>query len=201
MRCTKLRPCPSSPPSWPQSRCFRISNARGPDQVPAGHARQAFADPRRGVPLWGKSPETARVPPSPNLPRPGTVAMRDRLARVTTAAPPAYPAGTGPPFFPAGSERAHRRSRVTGKPEDIRESWCPRSDSNRHALRRRILNPLRLPFRHSGQRVRVYRLPALPSTPPRPAKAAPRGRCRRRPPRPSAALSGTTASAVRSSRG
>ena len=31
------------------------------------------------------------------------------------------------------------------------ESWCPRSDSNRHALRRRILNPLRLPFRHSGQ--------------------------------------------------
>ncbi len=31
-------------------------------------------------------------------------------------------------------------------------SWYPRSDSNRHALRRRILNPLRLPFRHSGKR-------------------------------------------------
>ena len=33
--------------------------------------------------------------------------------------------------------------------------WCPRSDSNRHALRRRILNPLRLPFRHSGHRFAV----------------------------------------------
>lgn len=32
--------------------------------------------------------------------------------------------------------------------------WCPRSDSNRHALRRRILNPLRLPFRHSGHLMR-----------------------------------------------
>src|SRR5690606_16713642 len=29
-------------------------------------------------------------------------------------------------------------------------AWCPRRDSNSHALRRRILNPLRLPFRHSG---------------------------------------------------
>jgi hypothetical protein len=28
--------------------------------------------------------------------------------------------------------------------------WCPRSDSNRHASRRRILSPLRLPFHHSG---------------------------------------------------
>ncbi len=28
--------------------------------------------------------------------------------------------------------------------------WCPRRDSNSHTLRRRILNPLRLPFRHSG---------------------------------------------------
>ena len=30
--------------------------------------------------------------------------------------------------------------------------WYPRSDSNRHARRRGILNPLRLPFRHLGQR-------------------------------------------------
>lgn len=28
--------------------------------------------------------------------------------------------------------------------------WCPRRESNSHTLRRRILNPLRLPFRHSG---------------------------------------------------
>ena len=28
--------------------------------------------------------------------------------------------------------------------------WCPRSDSNRHASRRWILSPLRLPFHHSG---------------------------------------------------
>ena len=33
--------------------------------------------------------------------------------------------------------------------------WYPRSDSNRHDLRRRILNPLRLPFRHSGLSIRV----------------------------------------------
>ena len=30
-------------------------------------------------------------------------------------------------------------------------SWCPRSDSNRHALRRGILNPLRLPISPPGQ--------------------------------------------------
>ena len=35
------------------------------------------------------------------------------------------------------------------------ESWCPRRDSNSHDLRRRFLKPLRLPFRHSGQRGRV----------------------------------------------
>jgi hypothetical protein len=28
--------------------------------------------------------------------------------------------------------------------------WYPRPDSNRHASRRGILNPLRLPFRHLG---------------------------------------------------
>ena len=32
----------------------------------------------------------------------------------------------------------------------MRGGWCPRRDSNSHALRRGILNPLRLPFRHSG---------------------------------------------------
>ena len=35
------------------------------------------------------------------------------------------------------------------------KSWCPRRDSNSQTLRRRILNPLRLPFRHSGHRRRV----------------------------------------------
>ena len=33
---------------------------------------------------------------------------------------------------------------------EISKRWCPRRDSNSHTLRRRILNPLRLPFRHSG---------------------------------------------------
>jgi hypothetical protein len=32
----------------------------------------------------------------------------------------------------------------------IRKIWYPRLDSNQHTLRRGILNPLRLPFRHSG---------------------------------------------------
>ncbi len=35
------------------------------------------------------------------------------------------------------------------------KGWCPRRDSNSHTLRRRILNPLRLPFRHSGHRLSV----------------------------------------------
>ena len=33
--------------------------------------------------------------------------------------------------------------------------WYPRPDSNRHASRRGILNPLRLPFRHLGPSVAV----------------------------------------------
>ena len=41
--------------------------------------------------------------------------------------------------------------------------WCPRRESNSHTLRRRILNPLRLPFRHSGNAGRVYR-PAMRSS-------------------------------------
>ncbi len=32
--------------------------------------------------------------------------------------------------------------------------WCPESDSNRHALRRGILNPLRLPISPSGRHLR-----------------------------------------------
>ena len=40
---------------------------------------------------------------------------------------------------------------LPGRPAPlIFENWCPRSDSNRHASRRRILSPLRLPFHHSG---------------------------------------------------
>ncbi len=31
-----------------------------------------------------------------------------------------------------------------------KSKWCPRWESNPHALRRGILNPLRLPFRHLG---------------------------------------------------
>lgn len=41
----------------------------------------------------------------------------------------------------------------TGKdPLDLSfaDVWYPRPDSNRHASRRGILNPLRLPFRHLG---------------------------------------------------
>ena len=41
-----------------------------------------------------------------------------------------------------------------GRSADRGAGWYPRPDSNRHALRRRILNPLRLPFRHSGQQRR-----------------------------------------------
>ena len=41
--------------------------------------------------------------------------------------------------------------------------WCPRRDSNSQTLRRRILNPLRLPFRHSGHRLTVYCL-GLPAS-------------------------------------
>jgi hypothetical protein len=33
--------------------------------------------------------------------------------------------------------------------------WCPGSDSNRHALQRGILNPLRLPISPPGQRGRI----------------------------------------------
>ena len=32
----------------------------------------------------------------------------------------------------------------------LKTRWYPRPDSNRHASRRGILNPLRLPFRHLG---------------------------------------------------
>lgn len=54
-------------------------------------------------------------------------------------------------FHPTDRHHEGRGSRsLAAKNFDRRESWCPRSDSNRHALRRRILNPLRLPFRHSG---------------------------------------------------
>ena len=47
------------------------------------------------------------------------------------------------------------------RPAAFRKMWCPRSDSNRHASRRRILSPLRLPFHHSG-------LVALPNWPHKP---------------------------------
>src|SRR3954464_7139123 len=34
--------------------------------------------------------------------------------------------------------------------------WCPRPDSNWHALRRRILNPLRLPISSRGRKKRRW---------------------------------------------
>ena len=51
--------------------------------------------------------------------------------KVLVAQPPAWPKGCAVPTHP----RIH---------------WYPRPDSNRHARRRGILNPLRLPFRHLG---------------------------------------------------
>ena len=39
--------------------------------------------------------------------------------------------------------------RANGLSNNMRESWCGWGESNSHALRRRILNPLRLPFRHT----------------------------------------------------
>ena len=47
-------------------------------------------------------------------------------------------------FRPGRDECLLRPDEAPGIP------WYPRSDSNRQALRRGILNPLRLPFRHSG---------------------------------------------------
>ena len=58
---------------------------------------------------------------------------------------------------------------VTGRPGGRRDhpisaffnpKWCPRRESNSQALRRRILNPLRLPFRHSGPERGLSRTPA-----------------------------------------
>lgn len=47
---------------------------------------------------------------------------------------------------------ANQRVETPGIGFLIRGNWCPRRDSNSQTLRRRILNPLRLPFRHSGHR-------------------------------------------------
>lgn len=47
------------------------------------------------------------------------------------------------------SEMIRRKSRRLDF--SLFSDWCPRRDSNSHASRRRILNPLRLPFHHSGQ--------------------------------------------------
>ena len=40
----------------------------------------------------------------------------------------------------------------SGRLLTLKSTWCPEPDSNWHALRRRILNPLRLPIPPSGLR-------------------------------------------------
>ena len=164
---TAGRAAPRGSPQGCGGDCFRS----GID--PAGHRRRTAANrpisARSGQRPAGNvhHPETwAALPRSVN-PRPQS---RQDCGR---ALPACSESGTNRTEFPA-SAPAGRRSGLTGaeshrgfagwtglsgaaiRKKPVRK-WCPRRDSNSHALRRRILNPLRLPFRHSGHAARCIR--------------------------------------------
>ena len=77
-----------------------------------------------------------------------------------------YQSSTIPPSAQKSNERVTRKQSDT-KPHHwsklyftenpVETRWYPRPDSNRHASRRGILNPLRLPFRHLGTMGVCYR--------------------------------------------
>ena len=103
-------------------------------------------------------PSTRRSP-SPTS-RSVTTCASPSSRTASTRRPPASTSSTGrrrcsPRALPGqiGSEMIRGRSTgppSLGSPEG--ESWCRRWESNPHARKgRRILSPLRLPFRHSGR--------------------------------------------------
>ena len=88
--------------------------------------------------------------------------------------------------------------RINGTPvarADLKRGWCPRSDSNRQALRRRILNPLRLPIPPLGHLANSFIRPAPPRQQGASIKAGRSRKCRNRRSGPIASRSGTSARA------
>jgi hypothetical protein len=78
---------------------------------------------------------------------------RNRHHQLTQASPKNEEACAGmvdPEEMSPRSPRPPRFTRQDRPNNAVVSRWCPRRDSNSHTLRRRILNPLRLPFRHSG---------------------------------------------------
>ena len=77
------------------------------------------------------------------------------------------------PADPAAANRVFptRKTTQTDRKHTVADCWCQRWDSNPHVFKgRRILSPLRLPFRHSGiavQRVKRYHIPPVQASAPR----------------------------------
>ena len=73
-----------------------------------------------------------------------------------------------PHLHPVLATKCHnciRRALCNASTSQSGKGWYPRSDSNRQALRRGILNPLRLPFHHSGNLTARFSRAALPRQP------------------------------------
>ncbi len=106
-----------------------------PHTAPAVDSRGKVKRCRYDLPGIGHNAESLRV-----------------VSRHVSRRPQPWPQAKPNPQPAAGlSPLSHKRPpRIARCPIRTDGGWCPRRDSNSHALRRRILNPLRLPFRHSG---------------------------------------------------
>jgi hypothetical protein len=90
----------------------------------------------------------------------GSIRMGDRGHRITSRPVSRSSAHVGPASDSRSTARGGRRNmsshgsagrETTGAVAPVSLNWCRERDSNPHGLPRRILSPLRLPFRHPGR--------------------------------------------------